>query len=452
MNEDISIHSEYKRKLVHIGSSAFALLLRWLNFWQAAIFALIALLFNWFILPRIGGKNIYRQQDLKRGYPIGILLYPISVLILLFLFPKHLYIVAAAWGIMAWGDGFASIIGRKYGNTKLPWNPNRSYAGTLSFFVIGSIAAVFFTWWTRPNPPEPIFWYVVLIPVLATFFAAIVETIPTGIDDNLTVPLSAGLLLFALNQIDPALLFVKKDLLIHDFLWGISINLALAGLSYALKMVNFSGFASGFLIGTALYTFGGYQLFLILFLFFFLGSGSTKFGYAYKKSLGIAQEKGGARGWKNAVANCSIGVFLAMLAMLSHEPLPNIFIAGVFGAFATAAADTVSSEIGQVLGKHPILITTLRPVPVGTEGAVSLEGTFAGIVASVIVCAAGVLLNVISIPTALFCVLAAFIGTTVESYLGATLETMKIIDNEIINFMNTLVGAGAAMAFVSLFL
>lgn len=147
-----------------------------------------------------------------------------------------------------------------------------------------------------------------------------------------------------------------------------------------------------------------------------------------------------------------MGVFLSILAMLSPDSLSPIFVAGVFGAFATAAADTVSSEVGQVLGKHPILITNLRPVPVGTEGAISLEGTFAGIVASMILCAAGTLLNVLSIPAALFCVLAAFIGTTVESYLGATLETMKIIDNEIINFMNTLVGAAAAMALVAIFL
>jgi uncharacterized protein (TIGR00297 family) len=446
------MNSEQKRKLVHVGSSAFALLLRWINFWQAAICALAALLFNWLLLPRIGGRNLYREQDHERGYPIGILLYPLSVLILILLLPNHLYIVAAAWAIMAWGDGFASIVGRRFGTTKLPWNANRSYAGTIAFFLVGGVAAVFFTWWTWKQPPQPFLWYVVAIPILATLLAGIVETIPAGIDDNLTVPLTAGLFMFALYQINPEMIQVKREVLLNNFMWGALTNLILAGVSFALKMVNFSGFASGFLIGTTLFTFGGYELFLILFLFFFLGSASTKFGYAHKKSLGIAQEKGGARGWKNAVANCSVGVFLSILAMLSHGDRSTILIAGVFGAFATAAADTVSSEIGQVLGKHPILITSLRPVPVGTEGAVSLEGTLAGIVASIVVCAAGVLLRVLSIPAALFCVLAAFIGTTVESYLGATLETMKIIDNEIINFMNTLVGAAAAMAFVALFL
>jgi uncharacterized protein (TIGR00297 family) len=233
-------------------------------------------------------------------------------------------------------------------------------------------------------------------------------------------------------------------------LWGALINFLFGGIAFAMRVVRLSGFIGGFLVGTIIYTFGGYQLYLILITFFVLGTGATKFGYARKKALGVAQEKGGARGWENAVANCAVAAFLAILSQLVPEQRSMLFIAGFFGAFATAAADTVSSEVGQVLGKHPILITTLRPVPVGTEGAISLEGTFAGIVASMVLCGIGVLLHVINIPVASLCVVAAFIGTTVESYLGATLEQMKIIDNEIINFMNTLVGAAAAMALVSL--
>jgi uncharacterized protein (TIGR00297 family) len=147
-----------------------------------------------------------------------------------------------------------------------------------------------------------------------------------------------------------------------------------------------------------------------------------------------------------------VGAFLSVLSILAPESKQGLCLAGFFGAFATAAADTVSSEIGQVLGKHPILITTLRPVPIGTEGAISLEGTAAGIVASIVICALGILFGILTVPAAGLCVIAAFIGTMVESYLGATLETMKIIDNELINFMNTLVGAAAAMILVKLFL
>src|SRR5262245_12488299 len=443
--------SELQRKIVHIGSSAFALLLRWLTWWQAALLALGAFIFNYLILPRVGGRKLYRDVDHHRGHAIGILLYPLSVLLLILCMPHHLQIVAAAWGIMAWGDGMASLFGTRYGKTKIPWNDNRSYAGSAAFIIFGSAAAVFFTYWVQKKPMEPVLWYVVVIPVLATILAALIETIQSGLNDNLTVPVSAAFFMLALHHINPNFLFIQQQTIVHNFIWGAAINFLIAGLTLALHMVSFSGFAVGFLIGTTIYTFGGYQLFLILFTFFFLGSAATKFGYARKKALGVAQEKGGARGWKNAVANCSVAAFLAILSMLSPLPYSLIFVAGFFGAFATAAADTVSSEIGQVLGKHPILITTLKPVPVGTEGAISLEGTFAGIVASIIVCAVGVAVAFIPLWMAVVCVIAAFVGSTVESYLGATLEQMKIVDNEIINFMNTIVGAAVAMVLTQFF-
>jgi uncharacterized protein (TIGR00297 family) len=450
MSGEFSLRSEYKRKAVHIGSSAFALLLRWLNFWQASILALGALIFNVWILPRIGGKKLYRDDDHVRGYPLGILLYPLSVLVMILCFPNRLYIAAAAWGIMAWGDGFASVFGRKFGRKKIPWNPDRSYAGSLAFLIFGGLSAVFFTIWVW-RAGEPTLWHIVVIPLLATLLAVVIETIPMGVNDNVTVPLSASFFMFALYQIDPGMLSLRQDELLHNLMWGAAINLAFGGLAYFLRLVSFSGFLGGFIVGTLTYL-GGYQLYLILIAFFFLGSAATKFGYSKKKALGIAQEKGGARGWKNAIANCSMAAFLAVLSMLVPDSIRLILIAGVFGALATAASDTVSSEIGQVLGKHPILITTLRPVPVGTEGAVSLEGTFAGIIASVILCALGIALAVLSLPAAAICVVAAFVGTTVESYLGATLETMKMIDNEIINFLNTVVGAAVAMILVRVFL
>jgi uncharacterized protein (TIGR00297 family) len=450
--DDFSLNSEYKRKAVHIGSSLFALLLRWLNFWQAALCAIAAFIFNWQILPRIGGRKLYRKDDQQRGYPVGILLYPLSVLILILLFPKRLYIAAASWAIMGWGDGMASIIGRRFGEKKIPWNADRSYAGSLAFFIFGGIGAVLFTRFVWVNPPEPLIWYTIVIPLLATLLATVVETIPTGVNDNLSVPLSAGLFLWSLYQIEPSVFWLKSNLFLSNLLWGAAINLAFGAAAYAARMVRLSGFIAGFVVGTIIYAFGGYQLYLILIAFFVLGSGATKFGYSRKKALGVAQEKGGARGWENAVANCSMGALLAALYFLVPEERSVLFVAAFFGAFATAASDTVSSEIGQVLGKHPILITTLRPVPVGTEGAVSLEGTFAGVIASAVLSAFGVALQMISIPVALLCIVAAFVGTTAESYLGATLEQMKIIDNEIINFMNTLVGAIVAMTLVALLL
>jgi uncharacterized protein (TIGR00297 family) len=135
-----------------------------------------------------------------------------------------------------------------------------------------------------------------------------------------------------------------------------------------------------------------------------------------------------------------------------HPAVPAL-LAAYLGAFATALADTTGSEIGQLYGKTPILITTFKRVPVGTDGAVSLEGTLAGILASALIGLLGFwligpafgLLGVAAV------VLGAFVGTTAESYLGATIEGLEHVDNEVINFANTVIGAAATAGFFLLF-
>ena len=59
-------------------------------------------------------------------------------------------------------------------------------------------------------------------------------------------------------------------------------------------------------------------------------------------------------------------------------------MAAMVAAMAEATADTVSAELGQVLGGTPWMITSLRRVPAGTDGAVSLLGTLAGAVAAAV--------------------------------------------------------------------
>ncbi len=58
-------------------------------------------------------------------------------------------------------------------------------------------------------------------------------------------------------------------------------------------------------------------------------------------------------------------------------------------ALVEATADTVSSEIGQAFGGHPVMLTTMRRVEPGTDGAVSVLGSVAGVVAGAAVALAG---------------------------------------------------------------
>ena len=119
-------------------------------------------------------------------------------------------------------------------------------------------------------------------------------------------------------------------------------------------------------------------------------------------------------------------------------------------ALATAACDTVSSEIGQAYGGRPVLITTLRPVPVGTDGAITWVGTLAGGLAALAVggCASATgllasdLLGIVTV--------AALLGSAADSFLGATLEAQGLLDNEAVNFSNTLLGALAGIGLAAL--
>jgi uncharacterized protein (TIGR00297 family) len=117
-------------------------------------------------------------------------------------------------------------------------------------------------------------------------------------------------------------------------------------------------------------------------------------------------------------------------------------------ALAEAAADTVSSEIGQVLGGRPRMITTLRAVEPGTDGAVSIAGTLAGLLAAAIVAGAGSW--ALRGDFALFklsCAGAVF-GLLFDSLLGATFERVGWLNNDAVNFLST----ASALAFALLML
>ena len=107
--------------------------------------------------------------------------------------------------------------------------------------------------------------------------------------------------------------------------------------------------------------------------------------------------------------------------------------------------NTVASEIGQAYGRRHYRITTLEQVRPGTEGAVSLVGTLAGIVAAAGLAALALALELVSLRGAGIVIVAAFVGTTFESYLGATLARRGHVDNELVNFTNTVVGALVAI-------
>jgi uncharacterized protein (TIGR00297 family) len=119
-------------------------------------------------------------------------------------------------------------------------------------------------------------------------------------------------------------------------------------------------------------------------------------------------------------------------------------------AFATAAGDTVSSEIGQAFGRTHVLITSLRRVPPGTDGAVSLEGTVAGFGASLAVGALGAAVGLYGPAGVVIVAVAGLAGNLLESWAGAAFAGVRQLDNELVNFANTVAGGLIALALAAL--
>ena len=117
-----SVYSETARQWVHIAFGAVALALPYLSWFQAAILAAAAVIVNIRLLRIIAGGRIHRPTELAQAVPAGLVLYPTSILLLLLLFPSRPDIVAAAWGILAVGDGTSTLVGRRWGRRKWPWN------------------------------------------------------------------------------------------------------------------------------------------------------------------------------------------------------------------------------------------------------------------------------------------------------------------------------------------
>jgi uncharacterized protein (TIGR00297 family) len=241
----------------------------------------------------------------------------------------------------------------------------------------------------------------------------------------------------------------------HSFFMALIINGVIAAAAYFTKVVKKSGIIGGLLVGIPIYYFLGYRGFLILFAMFLLGTLATKVGFKTKQGLGLAEPDEGARGFKNVIAKCLPGVCFAFASSFVLEYNGFFFKAMIIGfvaSFAAGAFDTVSSEIGQVYGKRAFTLIPLKRVKPGTEGAVSLEGTIAGLIAAIIVILLGYWLILSNCPMPFrkafyFPIIAVIVSNIIESILGSQLEQKHLLGKFGTNLTNTVLAG-----FIAIFL
>jgi uncharacterized protein (TIGR00297 family) len=434
------------RKIVHISMLSFALLLPFLTWVEAAGAALAALAFNLIILPRLEldlGKQAGGESAARPVQWTGIVAYPVSVLVLILLYGQRMEVVGAVWAIMALGDGFASVAGETLCGPSIPWNRGKTWSGFAAFIAAGTLGSFALAHWISPLLPE----LKVLLVCAATAAAgAVVETLPIGLDDNISVPLICGGFMYCVLLIEWSALESNLPYLGVRVLLALGINAAFALAALAIRAVNRSGAAMGFLMGAIIYMSYGYKSFLVLLAFFVIGSTATRLGYARKAAMGVAEGRRGARSWREAAANTLAAAFFSILVITTHYEAA--FLVALIAALAEAAGDTISSEIGQWVSGRAYMITTLKPVPAGQDGGVSLAGTLAGMGASAAIVATAYALGLCRPGTAIVAFVAAGAGNLFDSYLGATIERRGLVGNGIVNFAGTSFAGGLALGLV----
>ena len=186
-----------------------------------------------------------------------------------------------------------------------------------------------------------------------------------------------------------------------------------------------------------------------LVLLFLLTHAATRYRRKQKQIAGLESEKHG-RNAAQVIANLGVAGIAALQYywIFRTPPRPEVGIVlfpilqvPMLSALAEATADTVSSEIGQALGGRPFLILNFRRVPPGTDGAISLIGTVAGIASAIALAVVASAAPGIHSRAIVHVVIAATAGLFFDSLLGATAERRGWIGNDAVNFASTLFAA-----------
>ena len=211
--------------------------------------------------------------------------------------------------------------------------------------------------------------------------------------------------------------------MIERALAGLGLAGALAIAARLARALSPGGAVAAVAVGTAA-TIAGWPWAIILIVFFVASSALSRFKRSAREALiGRIVEKGDERDAVQVLANG--GVF-AMAALAGTMTGNTIWSIGALGALAAAAADTWATEIGTLAGGMPRSVVSLRPVPPGTSGAITLAGSAAALSGAAAVAAVALLTGASNAMGPVL--IGGVAGSLADSLVGATIQERRWCD------------------------
>jgi uncharacterized protein (TIGR00297 family) len=217
------------------------------------------------------------------------------------------------------------------------------------------------------------------------------------------------------------------------------IIVAGAALSIALHKLSVAGGLTGAAIAWLLYKGIGTTGIIMLAAFFIAGTIATSIGASRKERIGMAEKNKGQRSAWQVLANGGVAGIAGLIAWINPDQL---IIAQLMAAaaLASAAADTMSSELGSIYGSRFYNILSFKKDRPGLDGVVSIEGTLFGIGGSALI----MFIYIAGYGYSVHCwwiLIAGTAGNLADSILGASLQRKGWLTNDMVNGLNTLIAA-----------
>ena len=216
------------------------------------------------------------------------------------------------------------------------------------------------------------------------------------------------------------------------------------------KKLTFWGALTGAICALLVYAGAGFIGIFMMTAFFIAGTVATSWRAADKQKLDTAHTHHAGRNAGQVMANAGTAAIAGVLAIWFPEHI-QVWSLAIAACFSSAIADTLASELGTVYGKRFYNIMTWKPDQRGLDGVISLEGTWIGILGSLLIA----LIYFFGMGTSwhiAILVVAGTIGNLADSVVGAALERKGLIKNDAVNFLNTLIAALTAVVLQALFL